>query len=322
MEKLEINTNGILVENSVLQQILIPELLDRGISLYIKRDDLIHPVISGNKWRKLNYNIQQAIHSKYIGVFTFGGAFSNHLVATAAVCQLSGLQSIGFVRGDELNTTSNETLKQCADYGMKLIFLSREMYALHNDKQFIDELKLDHPGFYAVPEGGANFYGIVGCQEIWKEIDLKVDHAFVAQGTTTTSCGLLLGKPENTSLHVIPVLKGFDAKKEMTNRIKWFLFDEEIATELVEQVHVHNQFHCEGYAKYDKDLLQFIVDFYRKTGIPLDPIYTGKAMRGMLEIISDPLFDNQTILFFHTGGIQGGKYIAEKEKVDLYPKSK
>lgn len=321
MGKLEINTATILVENSVLQQIDLPELQIRGISLYFKRDDLIHPIISGNKWRKLNYNIQQAIHSKYTGIFTFGGAFSNHLVATAAACQLAGLQSIGFVRGDELNSTSNETLKQCADFGMELIFLSREMYVLHNDKQFIDELKLDHPGFYAVPEGGANYYGMVGCQEIWKEIDLKFDHAFVAQGTTTTSCGLLLGKPENTRLHVIPVLKGFDAKKEMTNRIKWFLFDEEIATELVDQVYVHDQFHGDGYAKYDLDLLQFIADFYRKTGIPLDPIYTGKAVRGMLEIISDPLFDNQKILFFHTGGIQGGKYIAEKEKVDLYPKN-
>lgn len=304
---------------SILQPIQISEWQARGIKVYVKRDDLLHPEVSGNKWRKLQYNIQQAIHGKNEGLFTFGGAFSNHLLATAFAANAFGLKSIGFVRGDELNSDSNHTLRRCAELGMDLQFLSREMYHLHNDKQFIDELKLENPGFYAVPEGGGNYYGIVGCQAIWKELPSDVDHVFVAQGTTATSCGILLGKPETCQLHVVPVLKGFDSKATMENLLNWFLFDQEMATELVNQVDILSEFHFGGYGKYSQQLLHFIQEIYLKHQLPLDPIYTGKAFFAMQETLKNSEFDHSKVIFIHTGGLQGCKSIEENENLILFP---
>ena len=129
-------------QRSILQQVEIPDLVQRGIKLYVKRDDLIHSEVSGNKWRKLKYNIEQVYQGKFDGVFTFGGAFSNHLVATASACHQLGLKSIGFVRGDELNINSNETLARCHSLGMELRFLPREEYALRYDKHYIHELQI------------------------------------------------------------------------------------------------------------------------------------------------------------------------------------
>jgi 1-aminocyclopropane-1-carboxylate deaminase len=305
-------------EKSILQRLQSKDWNERNIEVWVKRDDLLHPEVSGNKWRKLYYNIEQAKQYKCDGIFTFGGAFSNHLVATAFAAKESGLKSIGFVRGDELNKDSNHTLRRCSELGMELQFLSREMYVLHNDKQFIDELKLENPGFYAVPEGGANYFGIIGCQAIWKELPSDVDQLFVAQGTTTTSCGLLLGLPEKTKLHVVPVLKGFDVQNTMKNHLSWFLFDENLATELVEKVKIHAEFHFGGYGKYTPELLNFVKETYQKHQLPLDPIYTGKAFYALVETLKSPEFDNQKVVFLHTGGLQGCKSIEEKESIQFF----
>lgn len=313
------NPDFIDFSQSILQPIHTPDWDKRGIQVFVKRDDLLHPEVSGNKWRKLQYNIQQAIHGKNEGIFTFGGAYSNHLLATAFAAHAFGLKSIGFVRGDELNKDSNHTLKRCAELGMDLQFLSREMYNLHNDKQFIDELKLENPGFYAVPEGGRNYYGIVGCQAIWKELPSDVDHVFVAQGTTATSCGILLGKPDKCQLHVVPVLKGFDSKTTMENLLNWFLFDQEMATELVNQVNVLSEFHFGGYGNYSQQLLQYIQKTYQQHQLPLDPIYTGKAFFALQETLNKTEFDHSKVIFIHTGGLQGCKSIEEKENIVFFP---
>lgn len=291
-------------ERSVLQRLHSPAWDYREVEVLVKRDDLLHPEVSGNKWRKLQYNIEQAFHSKSEGIFTFGGAYSNHLLATAFAAQAVGLKAIGFVRGDELNENSNETLRRCKELGMELQFLSREMYVLHSDKMFIDELKTENPGFYAIPEGGGNYYGMVGCQAIWKELPKDVDHIFVAQGTTTTSCGLLLGLPENTQLHVVPVLKGFDSFATMKNHLQWFFFDEELAEELVSKVQIHDAYHFGGYAKQTTELLDFIAETKAAHDLPLDPVYTGKAFYAMTEILKDPAFDGKKVVFLHTGGLR------------------
>jgi len=303
---------------SILQEIRIPRFTARGIKLYIKRDDLIHEEVSGNKWRKLKYNILQVQQGNYVGVFTFGGAYSNHLLATASAANLAKIQSIGFVRGEELTANSNQTLKRCAELGMQLIFISREEYAIRDDKQYIDELKSEHTNFYFVPEGGGNYLGLVGCQEIWKEINKSVDEVFVAQGTTTTSCGLLLGKPANSKLHVIPVLKGFDAYEEMFGKLKWFLFQDELAIELLEDVQIHADYHFGGYGKYTRELLTFIQEIYSEYQLPLDPIYTAKAFYGMLQELEGDSYNNKTILFVHTGGIQACKEIEENNGIALF----
>lgn len=306
------------LERSALQEIHAPEWESRGIRVLVKRDDLLHPEVSGNKWRKLQYNIAQATHGKNDGIFTFGGAYSNHLLATAFAAKATGLKSIGFVRGDELNSSSNETLKRCTELGMDLQFLPREMYALHADKQFIDELKLENPGFYAIPEGGANYYGMVGCQAIWKELPADIDHIFVAQGTTTTSCGLLLGIPDSTTLHVVPVLKGFDSATTMQRYLEWFLFDAELAEELTAKVVIHDEYHLGGYAKYTPELLDFIRKCHKEYNLPLDPVYTGKAFYALTEELKDPAFDGKTVAFLHTGGLQGCKAIEAKEGILLH----
>ena len=308
----------IQLENSKLQRLQNPEWEARNLEVWVKRDDLLHPEVSGNKWRKLYYNLEQAKQYKCEGIFTFGGAFSNHLLATAFAAKTYGLKSIGFVRGDELNKDSNHTLRRCSELGMDLQFLSREMYVLHNDKQFIDELKLENPGFYAIPEGGANYFGMVGCQAIWKEMPQNIDHLFVAQGTTTTSCGLLLGLPAGKKLHVVPVLKGFDSKSTMQNLLNWFLFDEELASSLVEKTIIHSEFHFGGYGKYTPELLAFIQEVYQKYQLPLDPIYTGKAFFAMNETLKSAEFDNQKVVFLHTGGLQGNQSIEEANHIQLF----
>lgn len=304
--------------SSILQEIIIPRFSARGIKLFVKRDDLIHEEVSGNKWRKLKYNLLQVQQGNYTGVFTFGGAYSNHLLATASSANLAKIKSIGFVRGEELTTNSNQTLKRCEELGMQLIFISREEYALRNDKQYIDEVKSEHINFYFIPEGGGNYLGMVGCQEIWKEINEPVDEVFVAQGTTATSCGLLLGKPADSKLHVIPVLKGFDVYEEMFAKLKWFLFQDELAIELLEDVQILADYHFGGYGKYTRELLTFIQEIYSEYQLPLDPIYTAKAFYGMLHELESKQYDNKQVLFVHTGGIQVCKEIEKKNKIKLF----
>jgi 1-aminocyclopropane-1-carboxylate deaminase len=292
-------------DKSILQAIEIPDLVQRGIKLYVKRDDLIHEEVSGNKWRKLKYNVEQVFQGKFEGVFTFGGAFSNHLIATASACNQLGLKSIGFVRGNELTVDSNDTLKRCHALRMELRFLTREEYALRNDKQYIHEIQSENLGFFPVPEGGANYLGVIGCQEIVKEIDVPIDHIFVAQGTTTTSCGILIGKQPQTKLHVVPVLKGFHSKETMIEMLKYALLDEDYAKELVDEVIVHSEDHFGGYGKHTDELLSFIQETYKQFQLPLDFVYTGKTFYAMLKALRNRNYDNQTIVFVHTGGLQG-----------------
>lgn len=292
---------------SILQEIHLDPVLFRNVRLLVKRDDLIHPEVSGNKWRKLKYNIELAEHQKKEGILTFGGAYSNHLLAVAAACKLAGLKSIGVVRGEELHAESNPNLKRCAEWGMELVFVSRESYDERNEKRCQEGWKEAHPSYLLVPEGGANYYGIAGCQEIWKELPHDIDHLFVAQGTTTTSCGLLVGMKEDARLHVVPVLKGFDSMAEMHRNLFPFLVDEETIQEYLERVEVHPDAHFGGYGKWTSELLDFIVDCKTKYDLPLDKIYTGKAFHALMNWLEKQTFEQlQTIVFLHTGGLQNG----------------
>ena len=291
---------------SILQEIKL-ESRYRNVRLLVKRDDLIHPEVSGNKWRKLKYNIELVLFQKKDGILTFGGAYSNHLLATAAACKLAGLKSIGIVRGEELNANSNENLKRCAELEMELKFVSREEYDSRNEKSAQETWKEEHPFYLLVPEGGANYYGIVGCQEIVKELPAEIDHLFVAQGTTTTSCGLLVGIGESTQLHVVPALKGFDSKAEMKKQLFPFLIDEESILEHLNRIEVHSEAHFGGYGKWNQELTDFISKCKKEYDVPLDKIYTGKAFYALMDWLKDQHFPTpQTIVFLHTGGLQNG----------------
>ena len=304
--------------NSIVEKIEIPELGKRDIDLYVKRDDLIHEQVSGNKWRKLKYNIELCSTRKKNGVVTFGGAFSNHLIATAAVCNQVGLNSIGIVRGDELNHSSNNTLNNCHQLGMQLLFVTREEYAFRNDKGYLETLKTKFPNFYVVPEGGANYHGMIGCQEIMSEIDIPVDHVFVAQGTATTSCGILMGLKEHQFLHVVPVLKGYDSMAEMKHIFELGAIDKVWFENMLERVEVLSDYHFGGYGKYTEELLFFIKEFYNEHRLKLDPIYTGKTMFAMLKELQSDSYNGKNILFIHTGGVQGADHIIQRSGIDLY----
>ena len=306
------------LNNAILQEITTEEWKQRNLTVLVKRDDLIHEEISGNKWRKLLYNVEQAKFNKNETIITFGGAFSNHLVATACACDMLGFKSIGIVRGDELNENSNDTLKRCAAYGMQLVFVSRSEYQLRYDREWWKELHTDYPNSFIVPEGGANYYGILGCQEIWSELPKDADRVFVAQGTTTTSCGILLGSPEKCKIHVVPVLKGFDAKEEMKNLFQQSFLDEELIADFFERLIVENDYHFGGYGKYTNELLTYIKEKYKQFTLKLDPIYTAKAFYALEETIQKLDIRNEKIIFIHTGGIQGSKEVELREGVELY----
>lgn len=293
---------------SVLEELFDPSFEAKGIRLFVKRDDLIDPFVSGNKWRKLKYNIELAIHQKKEGILTLGGAYSNHLLATAAACNQVGLQSIGLVRGEELSVESNPNLMRCSELGMQLKFISRTEYSWRDEKWQQEEWKESYPRFHFVPEGGANYHGIMGCQEIWSEIDEKIDAVFVAQGTSTTSCGLLLGLPDDATLHVVPVLQQYDSKREMSNLLYPVLLDDELIQEYLERVNVYAEYTFGGYAKSTPELMKFIQKCREKWNLPLDSVYTAKVFYGLLnKIETTSKLDTKNILFIHTGGISNSK---------------
>jgi 1-aminocyclopropane-1-carboxylate deaminase len=300
-------------EKSIVQELFLPQFNKRNIQLFVKRDDLIDDFVSGNKWRKLKYNIAHTKQQKKTGILTFGGAFSNHLLATASACNAAGLRSLGLVRGDELNPDSNNLLKKCAELGMQLKFISREEYHLRKEKSYHEELTFEFPNYQIVPEGGSNYYGMIGCQEILQETSNDFDHIFIAQGTTTTSAGIALGLKESCQLHVVPVLKGFDAKAEMNELFKYSGIESEMVAEILERTAVLSEYHFGGYGKYTSELLDFMEMIFKITNVPLDPVYTGKAFFALVDWVTKTNATHSKILFIHTGGIQGGKFIEQKE---------
>ncbi|MFM6975810.1 MAG: 1-aminocyclopropane-1-carboxylate deaminase/D-cysteine desulfhydrase [Sphingobacteriaceae bacterium] len=279
---------------SPIQQINDPLFVQKGLSVFVKRDDLIHPQISGNKWRKLKYSIQKAELENKTHLVTFGGAFSNHLLATAAAAMHLGLKCTGIVRGEPVE---NETLIQCRAMGMNLIFIDRETY---RDKSgyFEHHFQNDNQAYF-INEGGASAEAVWGCEELITELPETFDHLFCSAGTGTTAAGIFSGiKKQNlkTRLHVIPALKdgGF--------------LREEIAvyTTVNEQLTFHLNYHFGGYAKSNRALLQFIVNFYLNNQILLDPVYTGKLVFGLYDLIKNDQFEKGAkILWIHTGGLLG-----------------
>jgi 1-aminocyclopropane-1-carboxylate deaminase len=295
------------IEKSVVEILRYEDVSSsRTLEIFVKRDDLIDPFVSGNKWRKLKYNIEQANHKSGEGILTFGGAHSNHLVATAKACHEAGLKSVGFVRGEELTADSNQTLNDCASFGMELVFVSREEYKNKEDWDYINQLRHGFPSFHIVPEGGANFYGVVGCQEILKETANDFDHVFLCGGTGTTAAGVILSAGAHTKVHVVSALKGDFMESQVTKMLNSVCFDEELVSELKSKTIFHNDMHFGGYAKTTPELVAFIADFKDQTNLPLDTIYTGKAMYALIqEWKKGALGNDKKLLFIHTGGMQG-----------------
>lgn len=286
--------------------------------VYIKRDDLIDEWVSGNKWRKLKYNIEQANKLSKEGILTFGGAFSNHLLATAKACDKAGLESVGVVRGEELSANSNPTLKNCSALGMKLIFISRSEYKNRNDYAYLAQWKDTYNSLYVVPEGGANFYGVVGCQEIIAETTNDFDHVFVAAGTGTTAAGVLTSISAKTKVHVVETLKGDFLKKNIETHVNQVYNNEKLTKDILENcTFIADRFG--GYAKWNKELVDFVQFFHRETGVKLDLIYTGKVLYAwMQKVMNGEIHGDDKVLFIHSGGLQGMSEINKKIGFQLY----
>ncbi|MDR6843929.1 pyridoxal-phosphate dependent enzyme [Flavobacterium granuli] len=270
--------------------------LPNGISLEIKREDLLHPFISGNKFRKLKYNLLQAKIEKQETVLTFGGAYSNHIAAVAYAGKEQGFKTIGVIRGDELGDkiAENPTLQFAQECGMQFEFITRDAYRLKTETNFIANLKDKFGSFYLVPEGGTNEYAIKGCEEILTEEDAKFDYVCCAVGTGGTISGIINSALPHQKVLGFPALKGDFLKDEIRK----------FATK--ENWELITDYHFGGYGKVNKELIQFINQFYRQTEVPLDPIYTGKMVFGVIDLIQKGYFPhNSKILLIHTGGLQG-----------------
>jgi 1-aminocyclopropane-1-carboxylate deaminase len=267
----------------------------------VLRLDLLHPIISGNKWFKLKGHLQVALVSPDRPILTFGGAWSNHLVATAFAAKQLGLPSIGIIRGERAPKLS-ATLEDAASYGMSLIFISREEYARKEQPEFLRELARTYPGVYIIPEGGGGEAGILGCEDILKGIDTpKYTHILCAIGTGTTFLGLVRASAPGQQIIGVPVLKGFDTPEAIDrNNI--------LTPQLRSRCSLLPGFHFGGYARHPQQLLDFMNRFYRETGIPSDIVYTGKLFYALEQGLSMSYFPARSrLLVIHSGGLQGNQ---------------
>ena len=295
---------------SAIQQIHEDLFLDNNISVFLKRDDLIHPEISGNKWRKLKFNIQKFNQGGYDKILTFGGAYSNHIAASAAVSGKERVPFIGLIRGDELNINSNKTLQNASANGMELAFISREEYSLRDEKYYQEELRRRYGNILIVPEGGKNFHGMLGCSEIISEMNFTPDYIFCPAGTGTTAAGVLTALGHSKLIAVSALKGGSFLKEDIAQLLKEVGWIKEDIEEQIQLLTLEDSFHFGGYAKYDETLIEFINGFYKKHLIKLDQVYTGKMMFALYEYIkSGKIKENSTIMALHTGGIQGTKSI-------------
>jgi len=274
----------------------IPIHFSDGIELYLKREDQNHPIISGNKYRKLFYNIQEAKKLGKKGLLTFGGAFSNHIHATAGAGLAYGFKTIGIIRGDELDNkiSENSTLLDAQTMGMELQFMNREDYRNKHNPLFLRELQQKYPDYYILPEGGTNMLAIKGCEEILTPNDTIFNYICCAVGTGGTLAGIINSRDNHQKIIGFPALK-----------------ENFLETEIEKYTSKNNYSLCRaynfgGYGKITDELIQFLNEFYEQTHIPLDPIYTGKMIFGIFALIKQNYFPkNSKILAIHTGGLQG-----------------
>jgi len=277
------------------QKIPVQHLFESGgVALYIKRADLIHPLISGNKWWKLKYNLQKAVA---LGkpVLTFGGAYSNHLVATAVACKASNLKSIGIVRG-EAAIPVNPSLAIALQHDMTLKYVSRDLFKKKNSKSFINNLEKEFGEFFLIPEGGTNALAIKGVSEMLSKNEMDFDYICCPVGTGGTMVGMLNVVNSRTKVIGFSSLKGSFLKRSIEELIKKYEISPNCEWEII------NDYHFGGYARYNKKLIDFINDF----SIPLDPIYTGKMFYGIYDLMKKGYFKKGSrVLAIHTGGLQG-----------------
>ncbi len=274
---------------------------DQKLAIDVLRLDLIHPVISGNKWYKLRFYMEEAIHKGYTEIASFGGAYSNHIVATACACNFHQLKSVGYIRGDKTEPLSH-TLQAAADFGMQLIFISRADYKnktalIKNNQQ---------PNRYWIPEGGYGILGAKGAASILNTVSLeKYTHIIAAVGSGTMLAGLLNGSRADQTII------GISSQKNNKS-----LESEVLHLTLSENQHrliLMHHYHFGGFAKHPSELIHFMVDFWKKESIPTDIVYTGKVFFAISDLLQKQYFKpGHRLLVIHSGGLQGNLSLPEK----------
>ncbi|MFV9552393.1 1-aminocyclopropane-1-carboxylate deaminase/D-cysteine desulfhydrase [Algibacter sp. PT7-4] len=281
------------LENSINQKIY---LTNKSVELFIKREDKIHPFVSGNKYRKLKYNILEAKKNKAQTLLTFGGAFSNHIAAVASAGNIMGFNTIGVIRGEELEgeIANNSTLSFAKKCGMKFKFVSRQVYRNKASEIFINALKKEFGVFYLIPEGGTNTFAVKGCEEILTDSDKSFNYVCCPVGTGGTISGLINCLKPSQQVLGFPALKGDFLQEDISKfatQNNWKLITD---------------YHFGGYAKINEELVSFINQFKSQYQVALDPVYTGKMMFGIINLIEKGYFpEGSKILAIHTGGLQG-----------------
>ena len=280
---------------TIAQNIPDQQINFHDITLIIRRLDLVHPQISGNKFFKLKYNFLEAKRQGYQHILSFGGAYSNHIAATAFAAQQFGFQSVGVIRGEELaDRPLNPTLATAQEFGMQLHFVSRDEYRRKQQPEYLAELARQFPEHYVIPEGGTNALAIQGCQEILKDGDAQFDVICCAVGTGGTISGLIEASHAHQQILGFSALKGSFLKDEvaqLTKKTNWNILDD---------------YCCGGYAKTSAALVQFIRDFEAEFSILLEQVYTAKMLMGIFDLIEKNYFlARSKLLVIHSGGLQG-----------------
>lgn len=291
--------------NPRTDRLILSALRNFEITLDLRREDLLFPGLSGNKYRKLKYNLAQARERGARQLLTFGGAYSNHIHATAAAGKAFGFETVGLIRGEELaEQPLNPTLAEAQEMGMKLIFTSRQDYGRRHEPEFLQSLTSENPDAYVLPEGGTNSLAIKGCSEILQAGDSDYDFVCCPVGTGGTMLGL-------QEAGLLPVW-GYAALKGLSDPA---LTGPEIT--------LRTGYHFGGYGKITEDLAAFIRAVYAETGVVLDGVYTGKMLYGLCADIRDGVISpGSRILAIHTGGVQGNRGLnsgLQKKGLTLLP---
>lgn len=291
---------NIIDKNTPVQEIKDPQIIKSGVRLFVKREDLNHSQLSGNKWHKLKYNLVEAAREKYETLLTFGGAYSNHIYATAAAGRLFGFKTIGIIRGEE-HLPLNPTLSFARSRNMKLHYVSRSAYRNKTETGFINSLNEKFGKFYLIPEGGTNNLAVKGASEIVSDLDDSCDYYCCACGTGGTLAGIIIGLNGSAKALGFSVLKGGDFLiREINKLINSAGNPGKIGWD------INPDYHFGGYAKINKQLIDFSNKFAAVNKIPIEPVYTGKMFFGLYDLISNGFFKSgESILAIHTGGMQG-----------------
>ena len=301
MQKYYIVEQMLSIATTPTQELNSTFLSDKGIRVLVKRDDQNHPLVMGNKWRKLKYNLVAAKTQQKEILVTYGGAYSNHILATAVAANRCGLKSVGIIRGDELTPDSNPTLQQASAENMRLVFVNRDLFNLYKTTLTVPDYlqkEVEESGFL-LPEGGTNQLAIKGCEEIISEIEDSFDICCTAVGTGGTFLGLLNSLAPDKKLYGFSSLKGNWVGQEIKDLKQvydisgqnYYVFDDQMFG---------------GYGRFDQNLIQFILEFRQEYGILLDPIYTGKMFFRVWDMVkNDQIARGTTLLLLHTGGLQG-----------------